>query len=368
MDKFIHLFDTIDNFESNKEKLDLLSSYIAFSEDDSKIHIKEYKIESPIIDVENTKSADIAIYDNVKQEIIIGEGELYSKELFPLVRYTPIGVVVVPASHAPNGRARIISLAAMDCSNPDNGDSEGHYNMFWGNANEELSNLLPFHSNIPYINEANTINFGDEQTIKGYALGGGYVSSDYYNDNNPNRMQNPFMTDEYYYFNNVSYYYFPSPYLENNMPNPIYRDTSNSNVLSDFNGKGNTDIIINLANKYSTDWQTASTIQNSNRNKYNYPPAQCCWRYHTVGTNQGDWYLPSAGELAYLCARRKAIDTSIQKIIDNGTPALLLVNFSYYWGSTKKRIYDSIDVNLADGGLGFNDIDYKLLVRAFLEV
>ena len=256
----------------------------------------------------------------------------------------------------------------MDFSNPDNGNSEGHYKMFWGNANEELSNILPPLPNIPYINEPNTINFGDEQTIKGYTQIGGYVSSDYYNDTNPNRMQNPFMTDEYYYFNNVSYYYLSSPYLENNMPNPIYRDTSNSNALSDFNGKGNTEIIINLANNYSTDWQTASIIQNANANKYNYPAAQCCWRYHTVGTNQGDWYLPSAGELGYLCARRKAIDVSLQKIIDNGTPALLLANFSYYWGSTHKNTPFAIDVNLADGGLGFNGKDYVLLVRAFLEV
>lgn len=283
-------------------------------------------------------------------------------------RYTPIGVVAVPASHAPNGKARVISLAAMDYSNPDSGNTEGHHTMYWGNANDELQNLLTTHPNIPYINEANTINFGDEQTIQGYTQTGGYLSSDYFDNDNPNKMQNPFMTVEYYNFNNVSYYYFPSPYLENNMPNPIYRDTSNSNFLSDFNGKGNTEIIITFANSYSTDWQTASTIQNTTANKYNYAPAQCCWRYHTVGTNQGDWYLPSSAELAYLCARRKAIDASIQKIRDNGSSALLLANFSYYWGSTIKSMYVSCDVNLADGGLGFNSIDYALLVRAFLEI
>ena len=281
-----------------------------------------------------------------------------------MVRYTPIGVVVVPASHAPNGKARVISLAAMDYSNPDNGNSEGHYNMFWGNANEELSNLLPPLPNIPYINEANTINFGDEQTVKGYIDTGGYLSSDYFDNNNPNKMQNPFMTDEYYNFNNANYYYLPSPYLENNQPNLLYRQS----VLSDFNGKSNTEIIVSFDNSSSTDWQIASTITNAPDVEHIHPAAQCCWRYHTVGTNQGDWYLPSAGELGYLCARRKAIDVSLQKIIDNGTPALLLANFSYYWGSTHKNTLFAIDVNLADGGLGFNGKDYTLLVRAFLEV
>lgn len=46
---------------------------------------------------------------------------------------------------------------------------------------------------------------------------------------------------------------------------------------------------------------------------YNYYPAACCcWRYHTLGTNQGDWYLPTLGELGYCFVTLGKIQNTIQ--------------------------------------------------------
>lgn len=43
-----------------------------------------------------------------------------------------------------------------------------------------------------------------------------------------------------------------------------------------------------------------------------FPAACCCWRYHTLGTNQGDWYLPALGELGYCFVTLKKIQNTIQ--------------------------------------------------------
>lgn len=106
-----------------------------------------------------------------------------------------------------------------------------------------------------------------------------------------------------------------SPYKEDGSKEERYFDTSNTgNVLADFDGKWNTEKILEVDNSNSTDWKTATTISNASSNKYVHLAAQCCWRYHTDGTSQGDWYLPSAGELGYALARQDSINLSINTI------------------------------------------------------
>ena len=62
-------------------------------------------------------------------------------------------------------------------------------------------------------------------------------------------------------------------------------------------GTSNFNAIINYDNSNSTAWQTASAISNIVTDIYTHPAAQCCWRFHTEGTNQGEWYIPSTGEI-----------------------------------------------------------------------
>lgn len=113
---------------------------------------------------------------------------------------------------------------------------------------------------------------------------------------------------------NISTNFIPSPYLEDGSRYKGYYIIrySESNCLSDFDGFGNTKVLCDLATAQS-DWKTASTITNDYAGGYS-PAACCCWRYHTTGTNQGDWYLPAIGELGYLIVRLKTINTSISNI------------------------------------------------------
>ena len=118
-------------------------------------------------------------------------------------------------------------------------------------------------------------------------------------------------------------YFAPSPYLENGNRNPSHHSTekSSNNCLSFFNGKELTEKLITLHTSQS-DWKTSSSIKdggyesNYNTSKHNgyCAPACCAWRYHTIGTNQGDWYFPADGEISYLVARDLTIRNSIEKI------------------------------------------------------
>jgi len=59
--------------------------------------------------------------------------------------------------------------------------------------------------------------------------------------------------------------------------------------------------ILAVDNSNSTAWKTASKINNTTNSQYTHPAAQCCWRYHTTGTNQGDWCLPTTDMAKIIC-------------------------------------------------------------------
>lgn len=80
--------------------------------------------------------------------------------------------------------------------------------------------------------------------------------------------------------------------------------------MSDMNGKSNTNNIIKArGTKDYLTWKPSSGSTASD-----YPAASCCNMYYTEGTKQGDWYLPSIGELCYIIPYVENIDTSIDKV------------------------------------------------------
>ena len=368
MNKSQYLYNLTSEFESNKDILETKRHYTAETLDNKYIHFKNKKIKLPIKDVSESVAADICVVENNTLEKYIVDGNSYSVDLFSLEQYTPIGVVVVPASHTDDGTARIISLVSMDYNNPEVGSTDGHVYIAWGGYGSDVPGL-PYLTQVPYIAN-DLINISGEQQLLGFTkLTNPYFSSDQYTD-----YSNPYDEGTYYRTGTITSSTLqaaPSPYLTGGAKNPIYHDTSNTgNALADMDGKGNTDKILAVDNGVSTNWQTADTIQNVGDNQYIHPSAQCCWRYYTVGTNQGDWYLPSVGELGYLAARWKAINTSIFKIIGFGVIPALSLPFGGLRSSTEYSYREAAILGFNSYTTGFYESSKSVIahVRAFFAV
>ena len=352
------------------EKTNIKEDSITFVKDSKKVytHNKEYNMVNwGVLKKPEYKAGDICLVNNNTLEKLIIPANDYTLESYPADSYTPIGVVVVPNTHTDDGTARIISLAVMDRNNPDNGNTDGYVNIAWGGYGSDIS-TLPNLTRAPSIGDSPTELTG-EQTLKEWlGLNSPEMSSDYYD----NEYRNPYDTATCY---GRSYQCVPSPYLNDGSKNPIYHSTDNTgNVYADMDGKSNTEKILAVDNGVSTDWQTTTTIVNNTSTSTNTQPhtaAQCCWRYHTAGTNKGDWYLPAGGELGYLASRWKAINTSINKILSSGFEALTLPVPSYWWSSTEPSSDTAVTLyfHSSHAYLNYTSPKYNSrYVRAFLAV
>lgn len=86
------------------------------------------------------------------------------------------------------------------------------------------------------------------------------------------------------------------PWGYTNYAVPELTNYANSGTaITDMNGKANTEAVLQYATAQA-DWRTASAITWTNAEGY-YPAFECAWRYHTSGTSQGDWFIPSCGQL-----------------------------------------------------------------------
>lgn len=229
-----------------------------------------------------------------------------------------IGVCVIGRGILPDGKARFMSVKPMSLTTPDvGGDSEEH--IYWGgNVDTSLTNYK-------------------EVVIKG--------DSD---------VPHPFG----FLPKNGTY-----TQTDNNIPNPItefdeYSSTLVVNSLSDFDGKGNTEVLTDLATAQS-DWKTAA-ITNNNGSGY-YPAACTCWRFNPGNTNQGDWYLPAMGELGFVIVNFDGINTKI-----NAISGVQLDGNNNYWSSTEKDEYDTWALHTESGTVGPLDRIGRNYVRAFL--
>ena len=258
----------------------------------------------------------------------------WSIDDYPTDKYEPIGVVVVPSNHNVygDGSCGVMSLKEMSCGTPDDGSNLGgddNIGMTWGQKGNGI--LLNKGMMVPYVGKGSDV--GDaSSTVIGQNRDGNLPSDD--NDD----IQCPHDIDVYY-VNNNTYYQVPSPYLTDGSRNPAYYQTtspsSSSNALADFDGIGNSQVMWDLATAQS-DWKTASSITNNTGSGYS-PAACCCWRYHTNGTKQGDWYLPACGELGYKVISIRKINNSIANLLNayGDSFGIKLTTYMYYWSSTE---------------------------------
>jgi len=255
-----------------------------------------------------TSFGDIALYNSKTQSIEFMSSGSYKDNGFHYAHLTPIGVVAVPYNYTPDNTTRIMSLVNMSCITPETGTtaiSDGNVsddlNLRWGPVTA-VANLAIYNS-VNYVNGKTGAGLGTNTYVR--------LPSD--TDFNRNGTIDP--SGDYYYYN---YDTVTSVNAKRFGPNPILPDGS-KNILyyaddmatNDFDGRGNTDKI--LAAVSGTEWKTASSIENTAATG-NYPAAMTCYRFHTIGTNAGDWYLPACGELAFITVRYGAINAGLNAI------------------------------------------------------
>ena len=302
------------------------------------------------------KAGDIILFDKLLSQKVRVPSVLYSKDSYPSTRYTPIGVLVIPSSHMFDGTARMMSLRYMSMTDPDNGSIEpvGLSNFVAseveafqpenGNPNseywEDFFNGETYKPSIVFGTINNGNNLGEYQHIQGCAWC--YVMENrkigkfsvqlldnydlYFEEGDiPQVVNNPYDTATSWLIGNqesnvADMGLIPSPYLPNGNPNPVFLENAISdesepsylNSLSaELDGKSLTEKILRLAT--DENWKT-SELSYDMYDWYTCVPAMTSWRYHTDGTNQGDWYIPATGELCYLLARLNDIDKSLQKL------------------------------------------------------
>ena len=112
-----------------------------------------------------------------------------------------------------------------------------------------------------------------------------------------------------------------------------------SNINTDFNGKKNTQLIID----YCEENNTETTIVHCAAFDY-------IKDYKTEGTKAGDWYMPATGELLLLTANYEAVNKGLKKVggtkLENVTPPSSYSESLYYryiWTSSitenRKTVY-----------------------------
>ena len=322
----------------------------------------------------NFVAGDIVLWNGVQKVVVAQEN--YSTTTFPEDKFTPIGVVVIPESHMYDGRARMMSTRWMSCDDPENGSIRRHH-MVWGTTTD-LADLTNF-MQVPVIaryddeNQGGVTALTEPQAIytaDTYA----YLSSDnpsWTGETNPEDLGTKWCQSASYWADSghtvfsAYNYYAPSPYAKDGRPNPLYRATSYSggginNALSYFDGRQQTDVILEArGEKDYGSWKPSTGTPED------YPAVSCCDMYHTVGTNQGDWYLPSCAELGYVVARLNRINTAMTKV--NGMQELP----SYWaWSSSEHDASHAMGVAFDNGRVNywpFKD-SYLSPVVAFLTV
>ena len=193
---------------------------------------------------------------------------------------TPVGVVVIKEGFLPDGKARIISLTSMNNGNKLRWDRDSSINS--GYKDSPVPNI----GNVPTTDNAGSTSTGSNRS--------GHLPSDRSDWSGPQS-----------YVDSLARYYgntpmIPSPYLGDEF-NPTYAvELVGGNVLSDFNGLSNTQLLVNEGTRYVA--------------------ANACWNYKdaTNGADGLQWYLPAMGELGFLIPRYELINTSIQAV--GGTP------------------------------------------------
>lgn len=308
-------------------------------------------------DHDATKVGSIAYFDG--REIKFVAKDDWNRRLG-----TPIGVLVIPASHMPDGKCRVMSLCNMSYLTPETGSlaygddaSSAGVDVQWG----PYSTYTPLtaYSKVQGYEEGLLIDYGDisSDLIKRndcVECGGDYYKVGKVYDEVDTKAA---WLDE---FNGTTNDYFAvSPYLSDGSQNPLYVTTGQ--VLSDMDGSANTATLVDGG--YYT----------------SHSASYACRQFRTSGTRARDWYLPSAGELGYVAARLGTINDTLIALgpsnavrigdtFDNSCSQDFAPYGEWIWCSSRKTNYYAWGMgNGRTIGFSVNDNDYGVTrARAFI--
>lgn len=130
-----------------------------------------------------------------------------------------------------------------------------------------------------------------------------------------------------------------------------YGDNLTSKDQTALNGRENTDKALALADGTTANTQAA------------FAAFAAVNRFRTNGTNQGDWYLPSKGELSLYQSNYADINAKIQAIKNASSSIVNTVNY-FQWSSTEEN--NSSVYVLASGYIGLNSKESENGVRGMI--
>ena len=235
---------------------------------------------------------------------------------------TPVGVLVIPEGFAPDGKARMLSLNWASSSST---SSTSASSMKWSNVKVDTS--LTNHNRVPTTDNAGSTTTGSNSY--------GYLPSDKFTG------ATSYVDSTAKYSGATVSNMIPSPYL-GDKPNPAYyaEISGYNNALADFDGKGNTDVLVALG----ADYVAANAARN----------------YKATGAEEIEWYLPAAGELGYMLPRFNKIQAALAKV---SSPQL--DGDYHYWSSSEYSSYSAYLVYADNGRVNYGSKDYYGYVRPF---
>lgn len=310
--KYLKLFDIISKYNEYIKNDPLLPNVSLISETNEIFYNALTKLDPALLEIAGTA----IVYDTTASSLMTVAGDEYNTTDYPQDVYTPVGVIIMPASHSEDGYARMMSCKLMgvktlsdgtltygsyDASNMTEFDNNG--GIGWAVTGDQNSSsaavngLLARHSDFPIINVSPTISGGTGGTFY-------YTNMDLTNTIG-SQLGTTWVPDgdSGYGWNQSGSgdSLIPSPYDSNGGINPNIR------IQGTCMGVVHGSVASNMVYDY---------IDNTTEDN-RFDIFEAAREYSTDGTNKGSWYVPSPLELAYFSARMVEIYSTMNKLNPN---------------------------------------------------